>query len=61
MNKELNELNMNEKIKEHLAFATRDIGALVEHFSDPCYNPAQCGVMKRVKANIEAVAALLEE
>lgn len=61
MNKEQTKSNTNEKIKEQLKSATRDMDILIAHFSDSCYNPAQCGVMKRVKANIEAVATLLEE
>jgi|GEM_PF-5295545 len=61
MKKEQSELNTNEQIKEQLKLAGKDMDLLIEHFSFPGYNPAQCGVMKRVKSNIEAVAALLEE
>jgi len=61
MNKEKTKSNTNDKIKERLELAGKDMDLLIEHFSFPGYNQAQCGVMKRVKANIDAVTMLLEE
>lgn len=60
MNKE-QQNNKSNEIRTNLEAATRDIETLIEHFSDPCYNPAQCRVMQRVLTHIHKALACIQE
>lgn len=53
--------NKNVELKEKLGYAKQDMDVLIQHFDHPAYSPAQCEVMKRVRANLEAAMALLDE
>lgn len=50
-----------EEMRMHLQTATKDLDVLIKHFDDPCYNPAQVGVMRRIKLNINAAAKQLDK
>ncbi len=49
-----------EEIREHLKTATDELDVLIEHFAHPSYNPAQVGVMRRIREHIIAAAELNE-
>jgi hypothetical protein len=50
-----------EEMRMHLQTATKDLDMLIEHFDNPCYNPAQVRVMRRVKGHINSAAEQLDE
>lgn len=60
MKNEKSKLNKNTEIKDKLEYAKQDMDILILHFDHPTYNPEQCEVMKRVRANIETAMALLD-
>lgn len=50
-----------EERRTHLKTARKDLDMLIEHFDDPCYNPVQVGVMRRIKLDINAAAEQLDK
>jgi len=51
---------IEEEMRMHLQTATEDLDRLIEHFDHPSYNPAQVGVMQRIREHIIVAAELNE-